>query len=269
MNKEPSISIITSTYNCKDQLVHTIESVRNQNYKNIQWIIQDGGSTDGTIELVSQNIDIISVFNSSRDRGIYDAWNRACEFISGDWVLFLGAGDMFFTNNSLRDFWKYAFDDERLNEYRLVYGIVKSVSPTKNYFRFSKQTDLSKWEFGRPCLPHHQGVFHHSTCFSGINTFDSTLTLAGDSKFLLQIINKYGRESVGFFPVRLSVMVLDGLSNNPRSILLARREISRILKELTIRRSLGVKFRFLLMDYLTLIWSYLIPNPLKNWIRPK
>lgn len=89
------ISIITVTYNCVDILESTILSVLQQDYQNIEYIIVDGKSTDGTIDLVSTYETQITKFVSEKDSGIYDAMNKGLSLCTGDWVFFLNAGDVF------------------------------------------------------------------------------------------------------------------------------------------------------------------------------
>ena len=102
---QPSITIVTSTFNCAEDLELTAQSVRNQKYENIQWIVADGESTDGTADVINSNLDVVTNWFSEKDRGIYDAWNKASRFIVNDWVIFLGAGDVFDSSTSLAKFW--------------------------------------------------------------------------------------------------------------------------------------------------------------------
>lgn len=91
----PKISIITIVYNNRDSVKRTIESVLNQTYKNIEFVVVDGGSNDGTVEEIQRFIDQTTVFVSEKDKGIYDAMNKGITLASGDWILFLNSGDFF------------------------------------------------------------------------------------------------------------------------------------------------------------------------------
>ena len=75
-------------------------SVFNQSYPNIEWIVQDGGSTDGTMDKLRPHADRIKLV-SERDSGVYDAWNRALDLATGDWAIFLGADDFFVSPHSI------------------------------------------------------------------------------------------------------------------------------------------------------------------------
>ncbi|HEX3386494.1 MAG TPA: glycosyltransferase, partial [Mucilaginibacter sp.] len=89
----PKVSIVTVVFNAADSLELTILSVINQSYPNTEFIIIDGGSTDGTVDLIKKYDKKINYWISEKDSGIYDAMNKALDVVSGDWVYFLGAGD--------------------------------------------------------------------------------------------------------------------------------------------------------------------------------
>lgn len=87
------ISIIVAVFNGKITLQHCIDSVAQQTYPNKELIIIDGGSKDGTVNLLEENRNKISYWISEPDRGIYNAWNKGLEQTTGKWIIFLGADD--------------------------------------------------------------------------------------------------------------------------------------------------------------------------------
>src|SRR3990172_6849742 len=95
MNQEfaPLISIIVAVYNGKATLQQCIDSVAQQTYPNKELVIIDGGSNDGTVELLEKNRSKFSYWISEPDRGIYNAWNKGLVQAHGEWVCFLGADD--------------------------------------------------------------------------------------------------------------------------------------------------------------------------------
>ena len=98
----PKITIVTVVYNNQKFLESTIRSVLSQNYKNIEYIIIDGGSTDGTIDIIRKYENNLYYWISESDSGIYDAMNKAILKLSlNSWVLFLNSGDYFFDNDIL------------------------------------------------------------------------------------------------------------------------------------------------------------------------
>ena len=101
----PVVSIITVVYNAKNHLAKTIKSVRDQKafYPHIEYIVVDGASKDGTLELIHQNEDLISRWISEPDKGIYDAMNKGLAMASGSFVWFLNAGDLIYSERFLLD----------------------------------------------------------------------------------------------------------------------------------------------------------------------
>ncbi len=99
------LSIITVVYNDKEGVKKTISSVRDQKkyFSNFEYIIVDGGSTDGTVDVIHANCDLITKFISEKDKGIYDAMNKGIQIANGDTLLFLNAGD-YFVGNVLGEF---------------------------------------------------------------------------------------------------------------------------------------------------------------------
>lgn len=117
-NEKPLVTIITVVFNGENDIEDTIVSVINQTYENIEYIIIDGGSSDGTLDIIKKYNDAIDYWISEPDRGIYDAMNKGLDFTSGDWVNFMNAGDKFFNFSVLSDI----FDNEIHNKAQILYG---------------------------------------------------------------------------------------------------------------------------------------------------
>jgi glycosyltransferase involved in cell wall biosynthesis len=90
----PKVTIVTSVLNAFDCFELTIQSVISCNYKNLEFIVIDGNSKDETVSLIKKYESVIDYWISEKDNGIYDAWNKGLKVASGDWILFLGAGDL-------------------------------------------------------------------------------------------------------------------------------------------------------------------------------
>ena len=95
---EKTFSIITVVFNAKNDLIDTIKSLRQQNYKNFEYIIIDGGSTDGTLEVINDNLDVVDKWKSEKDSGIYDAMNKGIDLCQGNYIGMLNAGDRYTPN---------------------------------------------------------------------------------------------------------------------------------------------------------------------------
>ena len=103
MINKPKISIITVVYNGIECIEKTILNVLKQTYENIEYIVVDGGSTDGTIEVLNKYSKQISYWISESDEGIYDAMNKAVTFSTGEWIIFRNCGDYFFSPTILNE----------------------------------------------------------------------------------------------------------------------------------------------------------------------
>ena len=100
LNK-PLITVITVVFDGAQRLEDTIRSVVNQTYENVEYIVIDGGSTDGTLEIVRKFGEVIDYWVSGPDKGIYDAMNRGLSVASGEWINFMNAGDAFCSRESI------------------------------------------------------------------------------------------------------------------------------------------------------------------------
>jgi len=101
VSNQPVISIITVVYNCVDLLPGTIESVMGQTYSNIEYIVVDGSSTDGTVAVIEKYADQINQWISEPDQGLYDAMNKGLKMATGDYVWFMNAGDHLYAPNTI------------------------------------------------------------------------------------------------------------------------------------------------------------------------
>jgi len=103
MSAHPKFSIITVVYNNVRDIEHTITSVVNQTYDNIEYIVIDGESSDGTLAVIQKYQDKIAILLSEKDKGIYDAMNKGLALATGDYVLFLNSGDEIYDLNSIEN----------------------------------------------------------------------------------------------------------------------------------------------------------------------
>lgn len=101
MENRPKITVVTVTYNCKEVLQATIDSVVGQTYPLIEYLVIDGSSTDGTLEVIQTNESNITRWVSEPDKGIYDAMNKGIAMATGDYINFMNAGDMFYSPEAI------------------------------------------------------------------------------------------------------------------------------------------------------------------------
>lgn len=102
----PKVSVITVVYNSKDLFTRTLESIKNLQYSNKEIIVIDGGSTDGTKEVIERNSLYLNIWLSESDKGIYDAMNKALRIATGDYIWFINAGDYPFSPLVLENIFK-------------------------------------------------------------------------------------------------------------------------------------------------------------------
>ncbi|WP_217350612.1 glycosyltransferase [Ruegeria sp. HKCCD7255] len=99
--QDRSLSVVTINYNNRNGLLRTIESVASQSDQNFEFVVVDGGSTDGSVELIKENQDRINIHVSERDNGIFDAMNKGARMSSREYVVFMNSGDAFFDDQAV------------------------------------------------------------------------------------------------------------------------------------------------------------------------
>lgn len=205
----PLISIITVSFNAEGTIGNTIESVLKQTYPNLELIIKDGKSTDGTrkvIESYRRKIEekgILFQYVSEPDQGIYDAMNEAIKLSHGDWLCFMNANDQFYNGEVIKEVFEY----ERYDDYGVLYGntltIMYNGAP---YISGHDHTELPK---GMGLC--HQSCFIRGTLMKEYG-YDCTYKISADYDFFLKlylkkipfkylnkIIARYSREGVSSY----------------------------------------------------------------------
>lgn len=143
------ISVVTVSYNAVATIEQTLLSVINQTYPNIEYIIIDGGSTDGTVDIIKKYADEIVYWISEPDKGIYDAMNKGIKKANGEWINFINAGDSYYDKKSIEQI-VLSFHEEGI----IYYGDAWVNSICKRYWgKFSRR----KLAMGNIC---HQAIFY-------------------------------------------------------------------------------------------------------------
>lgn len=130
MGLDKKVSIITVCYDDRESLVKTVKSVLSQTYKNIEYIVVDGGSTDGTKDFILQNKDRIDRWVSEKDKGVYDAMNKGIKMATGEWVCMMNAGDCFADTEVLSK----VFSRDYSEHITFIYSDVFQASYNGKYF---------------------------------------------------------------------------------------------------------------------------------------
>jgi glycosyltransferase involved in cell wall biosynthesis len=212
----PLVSIITIVFNGKEFLEDTILSVISQNYPNLEYIIVDGGSTDGTIEILRKYDDQIDYWVSERDRGISDAFNKGVSLARGDYINFQGDGDGFIDPSAVEKMMNGAnVEDDYLISGRVqrvdLQGMKLYDSPK---FKFRKTSLLF-----RMSLP-HQGLFTNKRFFTKYGLFSLECKFAMDYEHLLRAYRDFPKTKL--IPDVIARWRADGVGNG---------RITEVLKE--------------------------------------
>ena len=179
------ISIITVCFNQQKNISETIESVLSQNYKDIEYILIDGGSSDGSLEIINDYSSDIDYLISEPDNGIYNAINKGLSKATGDIIGLLHAGDLFYDNNVISNVvscFKQG-DSDLIYGHSVVYAedrkkiIRKNVSP-------KYKDNLMKFGW----FPSHQSIYLKSSVFDQCGNYNEDYKIAADYEFLLRVL---------------------------------------------------------------------------------
>jgi len=198
-------SFIIASMNTAKTLEKAIASIAMQSYPRREIIIQDGGSTDGTRTLLEE-YDAALNWRSEPDLGVYDAWNKALERVSGDWVLFLGADDYLMHKHSLVQCHRHI---SHLPEHvQFAYGVMLQGNNGKGKFLYNRSLlDVYHWFLLDMGLPFPATFIRTSLLRE--QKFDTSLSIAGDYDFAARLVT---RNNVARLPVWTTFMEVGGLS---------------------------------------------------------
>lgn len=169
----PRITVITVVFNGEEFLEKTIQSVIGQSYGNLEYIIIDGGSTDGTLDIIKKYVGKIDRWLSEQDKGIYDAMNKGIKLATGEWINFMNAGDVFASPEIL----SVVFDHKK-HDADILFGNVCIQYPEFSRIqRAGKPAHL--WRGMQFC---HQSAFVRSSLHK-MSPFDITNLIAADFQF--------------------------------------------------------------------------------------
>lgn len=210
----PFFTIITSTYNAAATLPRLLDSLASQTCRDFNWIVQDGASSDATIQIVEQYRDRLPeiLADSSKDNGIYDAWNKAIDRWQdkmGEWVLFLGADDKLADVNVLQCV------QEKINraDANTLFAAgnieIYNISTEKSIKKFESKPGCFARRFRGLPIP-HTGLFTHQSLLSS-SCFDTHFRIAGDYDFILR--NWSAENQILLLDICITKMGDAGISN--------------------------------------------------------
>ncbi len=214
---KPFFTVVTAVYNGGRALEATIKSIARQSFRDFEYIVLDGASTDSTLSILENNSHHIDYWRSESDSGIYNAWNKALGIARGDWISFLGADDQ--------------YHDDALAQYARAIAAFPEGSVQYLSSRVSLVNDRRivrtigtawKWPaFSRFMTVAHVGSMHHRSLFADVGNFDESYRLSADYELLLRPRNLL---RAAFLDRVTANMALGGASNSDVHLALAEQE---------------------------------------------
>lgn len=226
---KPKISVIIATYNSGATLGRALKSVLEQTLPEKELLVIDGASTDETLAIIQKYESGIHWWHTEKDKGVYDAWNKALPKAQGDWICFLGSDDYFWDNQVLE---KATAQLSKLDaDTRLAYGQVAVVSKTSDLIGMEGEPwkNYVHRSLDEMVIP-HQGTFHRKELFEKTGGFRPEFKICGDFELVLRELLR------GKSPVFLSEFVVAGMSIGGLSSTLE--NAPKIISELMLARKM-------------------------------
>ena len=176
------LTIVTINYNNLQGLKKTFESVIQQTFKDFEWIVVDGGSTDGSVCFLEENRHYFSCLISEKDDGIYDALNKGGRMANGDYIYFLNSGDCLYSHDVLSLF----FDNNDEEDADFLYGDVCFCYPDRD--DIGKQPEELTIQYLRKNPLNHQSTFVKKEQFMDVGGFDTRYVIAADWQMQVKLM---------------------------------------------------------------------------------
>lgn len=223
------ISIITVVWNNIFTIEDAIDSVLSQSYKNIEYIVIDGASNDGTIEVIERYGNKITTFVSEPDKGIYDGLNKGLSLATGDIVAFLHSDDIYASHTIIEEVANVFISDNSVDGVYgdLVYTPKRDTDKVLRYWK-SKNFDIKLLKQG--WMPAHPTLFLKRDVYEKFGKFDLDFKIAGDYDFMLRVLS--AGIKVKYLEKVLYKMRVGGESNKSlKNIILKSKEDLKALKK--------------------------------------
>ena len=204
------VSIITVTYNSAKYVEDCMNSIIRQDYKNIEYIVVDGNSTDGTIEIIEKNAQYISKWISEEDGGMYDALNKGMELATGDIIGILNSDDVLASADVISEIVQ-CFDQQNLDS---LYGDLVYVDPSnlQKVLRFWKGLPYKRNRFRYGWMPAHPTFYIRRELIKKYGGYESHYFTAADFEFMSRYLYHF-KVSSYYLPKLIVKMRIGGASN--------------------------------------------------------
>jgi glycosyltransferase involved in cell wall biosynthesis len=224
------ISLITVALNAESNISRCIRSVISQSFKNVEYIIVDGGSTDNTIKIINQYKDFISIFVSGPDKGIYDAMNKGIKLAHGQVVGILNADDFFADANILSDI-AAAFMQQNVE---IIYGDLDYINARDNVVRKWRSGDYTHNMFNWGWMPPHPTFYCKRNLFHKLGFYSLEYGTAADYELMIRFM--YFNKIKAFYIEKVLVKMKTGGASNKSSI----NRVKALFFDLKAMRSNGI-----------------------------
>lgn len=187
--RPPTVSIVTTVLNSKDTIESTLRSVLEQTYRNIEYIITDGGSTDGTMDIINRYRDRIAQFVSEPDKGVQDGMNKGIRLANGEIIGILNADDFYASNDAIET----VANAMREKDVDVCWGDLLCVD-RKNpdrIVRYWKSSEYEEGKFRNGWMPPHPTFFVRKQIYEKYGTFNLDFKFAADYELMLRFLEKY------------------------------------------------------------------------------
>jgi glycosyltransferase involved in cell wall biosynthesis len=211
---QPLVTVVTAIFNGKQYVVECLESVLAQDYPNIEHVILDGGSTDGTLDVLRAYDDKIAFWKTEPDKGIYDAWNKAVDEARGEWICFLGVDDLFLPG-AVSAYMELARNNPQAEYLSSQAKWIHSSGYERTIGKPWTWAGFRKWM----CTA-QVGSMHRRSLFDRLGRFDTSYRSAADYEFLLRSRQEL---KAAYMPVITVVMRAGGISDSYAALLEAKR----------------------------------------------
>jgi glycosyltransferase involved in cell wall biosynthesis len=177
-----TLAIVTINFNNFNGLKKTVNSVLNQSDKQIEFIIIDGGSTDGSKEFIEENQKKVNYWVSENDRGVYHAMNKGLEKVTAEYCLFLNSGDYLINEETIKTV-KNLIDSQAT----MVYGLIQWEETNALW---NPKKDLKAFEMTKNSMIPHQGTFFKTNILKKLNGYKENFKVISDWGIMLELIEK-------------------------------------------------------------------------------
>lgn len=218
------ISVITINYNEKEGFEKTIESVLNQTYQDFEFIIIDGGSTDGSRNVIDKYKDRISYWVSEPDKGVYSAMNKGIRGATGEFVIFMNGGDIFANSEVLEK-----VESNLINEFDIYYGDNYN-SRHEKHKRILEYPEKLDFAFFYSKTISHQSTFIRRKLFDDHFYYNEDYKIASDWEFFIYTIC-YKNVPYKHLENIISIFDCNGISYNPKFVGIIQEERNKTLQK--------------------------------------